>query len=132
MPGKAFILGAALVVGLTVAAFGINAYVTRQQHLAQRYHLLCEVLQPGMSRDEALAVLAQYGTFTVAGAEDTSPNVDLHVVFADIRGRNGYGAFDLSFWHGRYNMAYIRGFDSVDVICDFSTISTPAMKTRVP
>lgn len=53
-------IGLLLVLPL-VALFCIK----HQEHLAARYHLLCEVLKPGMSESEVLRTLRQVGTFTI-------------------------------------------------------------------
>ena len=98
----------------------MSSYLKRQERIAQRYHLLCEVLKPGMSREEVLAVLDQAGDFVVnSGMDEPGPHITLHIVFTDLHGRETYGAFELGFKDYQYIAAYIRGFDRTDHICDF-------------
>jgi len=111
------LLAGLLLISLT-AAF---SYLKRQERLAQRYHLLCEVLKPGMSKDEVLNILDQVGDFLVLGTEEPGPHIELHVVFTDSIGKDVYGAFDLSFKDYKYVSAYVRGFENSNVICDFHT-----------
>ena len=92
----------------------------KQERLAARYHLLCEVLKPGMSEDQVLDVLYQQGEFTFnRGDWGQGSIVELGINFTDPKGKSLYSAFDLRFYNNRYDAAFIRGFESIDVICDF-------------
>jgi len=107
-------------------------YVKREERLAQRYHLLCEVLKPGMSKDEVLNVLQQAGEFTAIGTESPGPVIELHIVFTDPKGKQLYGAFDLGFSDYKYVSAYIKGFESSDVICDFYQLTKSVTEAPKP
>jgi len=107
-------------------------YTKRRERLIQRYHLLCEVLKPNMSKDEVLHVLSQAGEFTAIGAESPGPVIELHIVFTDPIGKELYGAFDLGCSDYKYVAAYIRGFESSDVICDFYHQIKTATSTSNP
>ena len=102
-------------------------YFERQERLSQRHHLLCEILKPGMSKDEVLNTLKQAGEFGVVGGEDQGSNFEIHIAFTDPNGKEVYGAFELGFNNDKYSGAYILGFDTYDSICDFR-FSTPNTK----
>jgi hypothetical protein len=93
--------------------------VKRQDRMDQRQHLLCEVLQPGMSKSDILETLGQVGEFTVIG-EVEDPGAVLHIVFKDSENLEVYGAFDLDFVNYKYTRAYVTGFDYQELICDFT------------
>ena len=90
----------------------------RQKRLEQRYHLLCEVLQPGMSKNEVLEKLKEIGEIAVAG-EKEEPSTPLHIVFTSPEKKEIYGGFDLDFAGDKYIRASVLGFDSLEIICDF-------------
>jgi hypothetical protein len=128
-------LSLGLVLVFLAAAYFYASYVNYvkyQERFAQRHHLLCEILKPGMSKGEVLNILEQAGEFSAIGAESTWPNHEMHIAFTDPTGRELYGAFELSFFDYKYNGAYIRGFDNYDAICDFSQAVTPAAATPKP
>ncbi len=114
----------ALLIGLLMIVIAVTYfYLNHQEFLAQRHHLLCEILKPGMSKDEVLKILKDAGDFTVSGAESQSPNAEWYVVFTDPNGRDIYGAFNLGFSDNKYESAYIRGMDYWNIICDFSKVT---------
>jgi hypothetical protein len=132
MQKRKYILIALLAGLLAISLAASYLYVKRQEHSAQRYHLLCEVLKPSMSKDEVLTILKQAGEFTAIGTESPGPVIELHIVFTDPKGKNLYGSFDLAFSDYKYVSAYIKGFEYSDVICDFyqpteSVIETPKL-----
>jgi hypothetical protein len=90
-----------------------------QKLVAARHHLLCEVLQPGMSEDEVLNILRQHGEFTSSRAEWSGGLIELGVNFTDPKGKDLYGGFDLGFSDYKYLQAYISGFDYFEDICNF-------------
>jgi hypothetical protein len=95
--------------------------IKHKEHLAARHHLLCEVLKPGMSEDEVLGILNQYGEFTMSRADWVGgATIELGINFTDPKGKDLYGGFDLGFFDYKYAQAYIRNFDYFEVICDFS------------
>lgn len=114
-----YVLIGLLATFLVIIFSMVFIYMKRQEHLSHQYHLLCEVLQPGMSKDEVLSVLRQNGEFTVIGADSSGPVIELHIVFTDPKGKELYGAFDLGFSDYKYVAAYTRGFESSNVICHF-------------
>lgn len=126
-----FLLG----IGLLGGVLGLRYAIL----LNARHHLLCEVLKPGMSKDEVLNTLKQAGEFTVIGAESPGPVIELHIAFTEPIGKDMYGAFDLGFSDYKYVSAYIRGFEYSDVICDFyqpaqlvTEIPKPTLIVRLP
>jgi hypothetical protein len=123
-----------LFAGLLVVSLAITyLYVKRQERLAQRYHLLCEVLEPGMSEDEVLGVLKQAGDFTMSRGEWSGGLIELGINFTDIKGRELYGMFDLFFIDCKYMRAYLRnGSDNLDIICDFYQPTQSATETPKP
>lgn len=114
------VLLAALLIGFLVSSLVITRwYVKRQDLLVHRHFLLCEVLKPGMTKDEVLDTLRRTGEFISNGAESHNPNIVLHIVFEDEKNKEMYGVFDLVFSENKYVLAYELGFDSLEVICDF-------------
>lgn len=99
-----------------------------------RHYLLCEVLKPGMTKNEVLAVLNRAGEFWMRDNDSPSPNIDLHISFTDPKGKFLYGAFDLGFYDYKYNLAYISGFEgeSIEVICDFTQLVHSTSETPKP
>jgi hypothetical protein len=119
---------------LVIAGLGFNAYLKRQERLAQRYHLYCEVLKPGMTEEEVRKVLGQTGRFVEYGGLGDQ-NDHWGVIFLDTNLNNIYGGVSLNFRDFKYDMAYIEGFEleSVEILCDFSqptnsVINTPTLK----
>ena len=121
-----------LLAGLLIfSLISIYLYLQRKEYLAPRYHLLCEVLKPGMSEDEVIGILRQAGNFTLNRAEWGGGIIELGINFTDPRGKKLYGAFDLGFSNYEYQAAYIRGFESIDVICDFhNKINVPTSESH--
>ena len=109
-----------LLIALLLVSLRVTySYQKRQERLAQRYHLLCEVLKPGMPKEEVFAVLRQEGEFVVQGIDMPGPIFDLHIVFTDPHGRETYGAFELGFSNYQYVVAFTRNFDVAETICAF-------------
>jgi hypothetical protein len=124
-----------LLVGLLLVSLRVTyLYQKRQERLAQRYHLLCEVLKPGMSREETLAVLEQAGEFVVnGGMDEPGPIIDLYITFTDPVGRETYGAFGLIFNNYQYVGAYtLKSFDVTETICAFNDQIKSATSTVGP
>ena len=119
-----------LAICIFLALFGLRYAI----HLNARHHLLCEVLEPGMSKDEVLSVLNQAGEFWMRDSDSPSPNMDLHISFTDFKGNVLYGAFDLLFIDYKYVQAYIIGFEreSGTLICDFYQPKQPITATPPP
>ena len=134
MQKRRYIFSMILLLGLLVIVLRVtSSYLKRQERLAQRYHLLCEVLKPGMSRDEVLAILEQVGDFVVQGTEQPGPHIRFHIVFTDPVDKDTYGAFDLGFKDYQYVAAYISYFDRTDPICDFHDYKIkPITPTTIP
>jgi hypothetical protein len=123
-----FILGLMIIVSLAT-----YSYLKHQEFLAQRHHLLCEILKPEMSKEEVLRVLSQAGVFTTNHAEWLGGYVELGVAFTDPKGREMYGAFDLLFIDDKYVRAYVRlTSDSAELICDFYQPTKSATETPTP
>lgn len=130
--GKFFFIALSLALLVTFIAMGYSFTKQRQRltmHYQARYHLLCEVLRPGMSKDQVLSTLKQVGEFTVIGRETTGPLFEFRIVFTDPKDKELYGAFDLAFSDYKYIGAYVRKFDSSDVICAFYPSIDPAPET---
>jgi hypothetical protein len=90
-----------------------------------RYHLICEVLQPGMSKEEVLDYLSRAGKFTTRETEWGVDGIEVLIDYMDPNGKDLYGYFNLLFINNKYYSAYISAFDSHKSICEFpaSTIS---------
>lgn len=117
-----------LSIVLTVAYL----HLKRQEHLAARNHLLCEVLKPGMSVDEVLETLKQAGEFTMSRGEPSTGLLILGVNFTDPQGRELYGGFTINFFDRKYRQAYIRNFDYFEDICLFPWSGPSATATSKP
>ncbi len=129
MPKKAYIFVLGLLIVVSLAAY---SYLKHQEFLAQRYHLLCEVLKPGMSQDEVLQTLHRAGDFTFNHAEWTEL-AELGISFTDPKAKETYGAFDLLFINDKYTRAYRRlTSDSSELICDFYQLVKPSIETPIP
>jgi hypothetical protein len=135
MAKKSYILIAVLFTfGLVIIVLA-TVYVLQkhQAFLEQRHHLLCEVLKPGMSKDEVINVLRQSGDFTINPDSLTDVGyTNLLVDTEDPHTDNQYGSFTLGFTDNKYETAFIRHGSSgedTEVICDFystpSKIETP-------
>jgi hypothetical protein len=94
-----------LAMSIVLMLLGIR-YV---MFLNARHHLLCEELKFGMSADEVLGVLHQNGEFTVNKAEWLGGLIELNINFIDPKGAALYGAFELGFFHYKYNRASTGG-----------------------
>lgn len=118
------------VIGIVVTVLGLRHII----FLNARHHLLCEVLKPGMSKDEVLSILNQAGEFTMNYGDWPGGLIELGINFTDPKGRVLYGAFDLGFSDYKYERAYISGFEreSIDVICDFSQVTRSITATPNP
>ena len=111
----------ALIAVIFVLVTVTWSYIEKQRHLAARHHLLCEVLQPGMSKDMVLDILKQVGDIRDLGYEYLGPTYEMEIYFADEKTRETYGVFQVGFTDYKYDSAYVRGFDTYDVICEFAT-----------
>ena len=96
-------------------------YLRYQERLAQRHHLLCEVLKPGMSKDEVISLLNQAGNFTIRQAEWSSGDFALDIIFTDLNVKQRYGGFfSVVFFDYKYARAVVsHGSDNPEYICDF-------------
>jgi hypothetical protein len=111
----AIILGF-LIILLTVGCI----FLKHQTKVAQRRHLLCEILEPGMSKDEVLNVLHQVGDFTVNEVDWPSAFFALDITFTDPKILDQYGHFSVVFIDYRYARAVIpQGSSPPEYICDF-------------
>ena len=126
----------ALSIGLLlVLLVGTLSYVKYQEHRAARYHLLCEVLKPGMTEREVLGILYQAGKFTLRRSDWMGGDVELGISFIDPKGKELYGIFDLRFFGGQYAQAYIESFEqeNTNIICDFAqVIKSPIATSKSP
>jgi len=122
-----FLLG----IGLIGAVLGLRYAIL----LNARHHLLCEVLQPGISESEVLAILEQFGKFRMNRGEWGGGYIDLGITFTDIKGRILYGSFNVHFHDYEYRGAYQRfGFEPASdiTICYFPKIAEPDVETPSP
>jgi hypothetical protein len=85
-----------------------------------------------MSVDEVLETLHKVGEFRVNKGEWSGGYIQLAVSFTDPNDRELYGSFDLGFFDSKYESAYIRGFDFLANICDFSQLPQSATATPNP
>jgi hypothetical protein len=97
-------------------------YTRRMEHLERMeklHYLLCESLEAGMTKDEVFSTLKQTGDFTMAG-NDIGPFMDLYIVFKDSKNKEVYGSFNITFFHYKYNGAYVTtGFEHIETLCEF-------------
>ena len=122
-----FLLG----IGLLGAVLGLRYALL----LNARHHLLCEVMQPGMSESEVLAVLEQSGKFRMNRGEWGGGHIQLGITFTDIKGRILYGSFEVYFYDYEYRGAYQRfGFEITSniTICHFPKTTEPDLETPFP
>jgi hypothetical protein len=125
-------VGSLMALVMVLSAFTYLLYMIVQYHafLVRRHHLLCEVMQPSMSRDEVLKILQEAGDFTVSEYASTDRFFALDVHFTDPQGLKGYGYFSLVFIDNGYARAVVpRGSDNPEYICDFYQTTTPAALT---
>lgn len=95
-------------------------YVQHQEFLASRQYLLCEILKPGMSKEEVLRILRQKGEISVGDSDSPHRAVELRINYTDPKGSKKYGAFNLFFLDNKYMRAYVRlTSDTSELICDF-------------
>jgi len=118
-----------IVLGLLLVLFTVTCgylYLKYREYelkmaerAAARYHLLCEVLKPGMSMNEALGVLHQVGDFKMNRVKESPSSVIVGLTFTDPKIVDSYGFFDLGFYDSKYNEAYIQDLDQFEGICHF-------------
>jgi len=82
-----------LAISIVMAVLGLRYLI----FLNARHHLLCEVLKPGMSESEVLAILKPTGDFTMSRGEWGGGYVELGINFTDTKGSILYGDFVLGF-----------------------------------
>ena len=133
MSKKGYILIALILSFLLIASPLLIDYLKLRERRAQRYHLYCEILKPGMTGDDIRKVLGQIGQF-VENSTPGDPNDTWRVAFYDANVSEKYGGVSLDFHDYKYDRAYIEGFEqeSVDVLCDFgqptnSVTNTPTL-----
>jgi len=120
-----------LAIGIVMVVSGLRYLI----FLNARHHLLCDVLKPGMSKDEVLSILNQAGEFTMNHGEWPGGLIELGIKYTDPKGRVLYGAFDLSFSDYKYDRAYKQiGFErtSTITICSFSQATQLTVGTQKP
>jgi hypothetical protein len=85
-----------------------------------RHLLLCETLKPGMSISEVSDILNRTGNIIIREADDSIKHTHYSILFTDKKEQDLYGGwFELDFVEGKYNQAYILGFDYFKEICNF-------------
>jgi hypothetical protein len=121
-----------IIIGLLIILSTVGClYLKQQIKIAQRHHLLCEILEPGMSRDDVLNILLQEGAFTANEVDWPSAFFSLDISFTDPKLLDRYGHFSVVFIDYGYARAVIpRGSGPPEYICDFyqatrSIIYTP-------
>jgi hypothetical protein len=120
-----------LAISIVTAIIGLRYIV----FLNTRHHLLCEVLKPGMSEGEVVAILMQTGDFTMSRGEWGGGYVELGINFTDTKGSILFGDFVLSFSDYKYDRAYKQiGFERTSTItfCSFSQAIEPVSRTPNP
>lgn len=118
-----------IVLGLLLVLFTVTCsylYLKYREYelkmverAAARYHLLCEVLKPGMSMNEVLGVLHQVGDFKMNTQESVGDYYVVGIFFTDPKVRDTYGDFALDLSNSKYNEAFIQNFDQFEGICHF-------------
>jgi len=120
MQKRNFIFIAVLIGILTIVLAVTFFYLNHQEFLAQRHHLLCESLKPGMSKDEVLSILEQVGEFTKSEEEWGNGLFVVSIDFTNPKVFNRYGYFTIVFEDNKYMRAVVsHGSDNPEIICDF-------------
>jgi len=117
---------------LTVSLFLIGAltligyFSKRQEALHQRqFHLLCEELLPGMSKEEVFNVIRQKGDFRNRFFEFAKGQFHYDIYFLDQRMQGEYGDFSVFFVDWKYYRAVRPASASefyFEIICTFDTL----------
>ena len=94
-----------LAISIVLMLLGIRYAI----FLNARHHLLCEELKLGMSVDDVLGVLHQNGEFKMNKFEWLGGLIELNINFTDPKGEALYGAFELGFFHYKYDGASTGG-----------------------
>ena len=130
MSKKGYILSALVLTCLVTMGLGLGVYFKRQQLAAQRYHLYCKLLKPGMTEENVRKVLGQFGRF-VDNDTEYGNNATWWVAYYDPKVTETYGGVFLLFVDHKYVRAYIEGFELelVEVLCDFSQPTISATGT---
>jgi allophanate hydrolase subunit 1 len=101
-----------------------------QKQWPARHHLLCEVLRPGMSKEEVLDLLSQVGEYTTREGEWGVNGIEITIIYTDPNGEDLYGHFNLFFQNNEYVFAYIRSFDTYEYICEYPTSTVSGKYTQ--
>lgn len=81
---------------------------------------MCETLKPGMSISEVSDILNYTENVIIRMADGNSQYTHYSILFTDKKVQDLYGGWtELFFVEGKYNKAYIVGFDYYEEICDF-------------
>jgi hypothetical protein len=132
MLSKTYVLRTTALILLLISVAALYFYLKKERQLAQRHHLVCEVLKPGMSKDEVLNTLRQVGYFTTSEGDWGNGNFVVGVNFTDQKIHEQYGNFEVAFENYKYFRAVVPfGSDNPEIICDFynlleSTTATPS------
>ena len=123
-----------LCCGIPITKLSWNYY---QQYVINknRHALLCKTLKPGMAISEVSDILKKTGNVIITLADGNSQYTHYSILFTDKNEQDLYGGWtELVFIEGKYNRAYISGFEneSADIICDFSQANESATATAKP
>ena len=69
MSKKAYIFITLILGCLVISGTGFYFYLKTQNQIAQRHHLVCEVLKPGMSKEEVKTIINRVGSYTTSQAD---------------------------------------------------------------
>ncbi len=124
MSKKAYTRQAIIMVIILISVSLVLLHQKGQEQSARRYHLLCETLQPGMSKEEVLNTLGQVGYFSRDEADRGDGDIYFSVKYSDPRINDEYGYFQVAFENYKYIRGYdLSGMDSSGIIlCDFSNL----------
>jgi hypothetical protein len=133
MSKKLYIFIPLILVCLVITTTGIYFYLKRQNQLAQRHHLVCEVLKPGMSTEEVETGLDQIGSYTISKGDWGNGSIVLGIHFTNPKIDDQYSTFGLAFIDYKYFRAYVEhGSDNPEIICDFYKLVESAAETPNP
>jgi hypothetical protein len=121
--GALFIAVILLLCGIAITKLVLNYNERRviNNNIANNRHaLLCETLKPGMSISEVSDILNGTGNVIIRVAIESVHNRQYSILFTDKKEKDLYGGWiQLNFPEGKYNGAYVEGFDYIEEICDF-------------
>jgi hypothetical protein len=115
-----------LLVNLFLGALVLSVvYISYQVRLTKKFEqeIFCDRLQTGMSEEEVIGILEEYGEIVTGGAPiGATYEIPFSFVDGRINGRKLIflrGTYNLTFWEGSYDDTYYMvGLDQVGSPCE--------------